>query len=442
MSSGCALCLRIGFGEQRQFETGATSSPMKSAGNSKNDVVSRLPTHDFFDRRNSFMFFKLFRNSKILFFIVALVSNATVVAVALAYLRSSLGGSAWQTSLGTLYLVGLVGCLFSALLSLIATQYLILAPLRRLTQFTRDLADGKRFAFEANYETEAEELSLIGRSIREMSLNQQMLLRLVQEASGSVSTSAHSLEGITQRAFNHIGEAVSGINQIAESIDSVSKNTQAAAVSSRQAVKDAQEGRSLVVEMVQVMKDAQFAVTESAGFITALGKRSGQIAKIVDEITRLADQTNVLSLNAAIEAVRAGEAGKGFGVVAAEVGKLAESSAKSAQQVTALMEKVHEETQSAVDRSVKAGRKVTEGYRLIQEMEKRFLTITEEVNQMTYQMQWMADHIDAIAASVKNATASSAEQSAAMEQISSNSKELAQVVEKLRLLIAPVQPKI
>lgn len=115
------------------------------------------------------------------------------------------------------------------------------------------------------------------------------------------------------------------------------------------------------------MSEIKDAVGEAAGKVAALGAKSDQIGAIVETIDDIAEQTNLLALNAAIEAARAGEQGKGFAVVADEVRKLAERSSRATKEIAALIDEVQRETQKAVDAMESGASKVDAGSGLAQE---------------------------------------------------------------------------
>jgi len=261
------------------------------------------------------------------------------------------------------------------------------------------------------------------------------LIGQVRGSSDQVATSSKALSEITQQSSGNITQAVQVMTQISQSMGQVAQATQSVAASVQEAGLSAQRGGKLATDVVGKMKQAQESVSSAAGFIHELGKRSSQIGNIVDLITKIADQTNLLSLNAAIEAARAGESGRGFAVVAEEIRKLAESSAESAQQITALIREVQDETTRAIETTEKGNREVAEGYRIILEAEKLFSSISTEVNQVNTQVSAMASNTQQVAASTEEATASSEELSAAIEQVSTNSGELAQIVQRLRGLV-------
>ena len=174
---------------------------------------------------------------------------------------------------------------------------------------------------------------------------------------------------------------------------------------SREAVSRADGGNQAVDKAVQQMKGVEDTVRTSADIVGKLGERSQEIGQIVDTITGIADQTNLLALNAAIEAARAGEAGRGFAVVADEVRKLAEASQESAGRISSLIQSIQQDTTAAVD-SMQAGHtQVAEGAKSVEGLKANFREIVDLVEHTSAQMQEIAASIAGVS-----------EDSAAMER--------------------------
>ncbi len=133
--------------------------------------------------------------------------------------------------------------------------------------------------------------------------------------------------------------AVSEVAKIAEEADRIATR----------ASEDAHTGDEAVARTIEGMKTISDTMENTARVITGLGKRSQEIGKILEVIEEIADQTNLLALNAAIEAARAGEAGRGFAVVADEVRKLAERSVEATKEIGEVMRQVQQETTDAVE---------------------------------------------------------------------------------------------
>ena len=142
--------------------------------------------------------------------------------------------------------------------------------------------------------------------------------------------------------------------QLTETMRHVNHNASETAGISETSSKLSSAGAIIAQEASGEMERISASVTQSAKVVNALGERSAQISGIVQTIREIADQTNLLALNAAIEAARAGEQGRGFAVVADEVRKLAERTAKATQEITRMIDEIQGETNSAIT-SIEAG---------------------------------------------------------------------------------------
>ncbi|MBW7900277.1 MAG: HAMP domain-containing protein [Rhodocyclaceae bacterium] len=190
----------------------------------------------------------------------------------------------------------------------------------------------------------------------------------VNETVRNVRINADAVAGAAERTATSSGqvalssenqsEAASGmaaaVEQTTVGIDHISANARQAREISERSGELSRQGGDLVGTVVAEMGELAEAVAASAAAVEGLGRRSDEISSIVEVIKEIADQTNLLALNAAIEAARAGEAGRGFAVVADEVRKLAERTTKSTQQISGMIHAVQEETRAAVA-AMKAG---------------------------------------------------------------------------------------
>jgi twitching motility protein PilJ len=170
----------------------------------------------------------------------------------------------------------------------------------------------------------------------------------VASAASATENTAGNLSKAAENQAKEIGAATRAINEMAVSIDQVSSNAAESAAVAERAVDIANNGAHVVQATIQGMDTIRGQIQETSKRIKRLGESSQEIGDIVSLINDIADQTNILSLNAAIQASMAGDAGRGFAVVADEVQRLAERSSAATKQIAALVKTIQTDTNEAV----------------------------------------------------------------------------------------------
>nr|WP_284143292.1 HAMP domain-containing methyl-accepting chemotaxis protein [Metabacillus flavus] len=349
-------------------------------------------------------------------------------------------------------------------------------PLKEMTAIAQSVAGGNLAAGRVKESTK-DEVGVLAQSINKMVDNLRTLILEVSQASEHVASSAEELtasaeqgsnaaEGITgltqelasgsEKQLLTVSESSRYFNQMYESVEEILSKAKSASDSARNTSNKAIIGNGAITTSIEQMNSIQANVLNLSAVIKELGNRSYEIGKIVDVITGIADQTNLLALNAAIEAARAGEQGKGFAVVADEVRKLAEQSAASAKQIFTLINLIQDSTNRAVNGMEETTNEVSAGITIVQTAGDSFKEIISstkgvaiEIEEMSGSVNELADNTEKVSQSTKEisqvaeessagvrmAAASSEEQLAAMEEITSSAVMLAKMAEDLQNVI-------
>ncbi|MFH1194382.1 MAG: methyl-accepting chemotaxis protein [bacterium] len=250
-----------------------------------------------------------------------------------------------------------------------STLEAIIMPFSESKNVLEKIADGDLTArMNGDYKGD---FNLIKNSINELadSFNNTLVeftdaIEATASASHQISSSAEEMAAGSQEQSAQTSEVASAIEEMTRTIIENTKNTTFAAERAKSSGEKAIEGGKVVEETIDGMSRIADVVNSSAATVETLGNSSNQIGEIIQVIDDIADQTNLLALNAAIEAARAGEQGRGFAVVADEVRKLAERTTKATKEIASMIKKIQLDTAEAVE-SIQTGKEEVERGKLL-----------------------------------------------------------------------------
>lgn len=370
------------------------------------------------------------------------------------------------------YINTTISLLISTIVILICVRYIILKPLYKIEEAIKKASEGDLSGIiEHNLK---DEMGRLSNSYNTMILNLNNILKSSHTTITTVADYSDQLNTSTMennKAIEHISissqenatgaegqaqnasELVKTVKEIAIGMEKSASSIHVVSLTANSAKNAAKSGNQLVHDVIQQMKEIYIASEKTSDIMRSLELKSQKIGDIIEILTQIAKQTNLLALNATIEAARAGENGKGFAIVANEIRKLAEESAKAGVNITNIIVDIQQETNKAVESMDKGIFLVKNGTKLMGETGDNFNDIMKDVEEVSVQAQEvstlieqvkdstviMVKMIEDIAAiseqasgNIHTVSASIEEQNASMEEVSSIIVELNEITHNLQ----------
>ncbi len=345
----------------------------------------------------------------------------------------------------------IISTVLALLLGIVAAWLItrqIILPLRTTLADIERIASGDLTATTAV--TRRDELGALQKGIQQMGTILRELIGGIRDGVSQISSAAEQLSAVTMQTSAGVNsqkeetdQVATAMHEMSATVQEVARNAELAAQAATDADREAREGDRVVAEVVAQIERMASEVIRSSEAMTALQSDSDKIGSVMNVIRAVAEQTNLLALNAAIEAARAGEAGRGFAVVADEVRGLAQRTQKSTeeieglvtalqngtQQVSAIMQNSRSLTESSVELTRSAGTslaRITSTVSNIQAMNQQIATAAEEQSAVA----------EEISRSVVNVRDVSEQTAAASEETAASSVELARLGSHLQTMVS------
>ncbi|MBD7985503.1 methyl-accepting chemotaxis protein [Sporosarcina sp. Sa2YVA2] len=372
--------------------------------------------------------------------------------------------------------VVLISAVVIGLIAIVLFARHLSRPIGLITNQVEKMAQGDLTIESLNVKNK-DEIGTLATYFNEMTVNLKVMIAEVADSSIQVAATSEELSASSEETSKSVEQVSSSILELAEGADhqvETTDNANDVAVemskeliristyidqvnaTSNNTSSMAHAGTTVIEQTIASMHTIQSETATTTEMINALGDKSNEIGKIVSMITDVSEQTNLLALNAAIEAARAGEHGKGFAVVADEVKKLAEQSGNAANQVNHLIVAIQQEIKDSVDAINKGQHSVNSGIQLADEAGNTFKGITTAVNEVTHQISDISQVVQRVvggaeamvktidetariagnsADHTQNIAAAAEQQTASIEEIAAASETLAKMAEGLQLSI-------
>jgi len=299
---------------------------------------------------------------------------------------SAKAGEHYDSAITGIVVVSVIAALATVALALLLTRSIV-TPLNRALEAARTIAGGNLVQVISDDGKDEP-----GRLLKALADMQASLRKTIEQIAGSATqlgAAAEELSAVTQESsrglqqqHNEIEQAATAVNEMTAAVEEVARNAVSTSEASNQSTQAAREGRTRVVETVDAIQTMTHDVQTTASMIEGLAVQGRDIGKVLDVIRAIAEQTNLLALNAAIEAARAGEAGRGFAVVADEVRALAHRTAQSTQEIEKMVAGIQNGTGEAVQSMQQSNQRTQSTLELARAAGVALEQITQSIHQI------------------------------------------------------------
>ena len=326
---------------------------------------------------------------------------------------------------------------------------MLVKPIRLIIDRIKDIAQGEGDLTKRVDQNRGDEIGELGKWFNAFVAKIHDVIAEVSDATREVAAAATEIAASSDEMAAGMSEQSSQVMQISSAIEEMSASVVEVARKSSEAASNAsesgqvaQKGGEVVNETIAGMNAISDAVTAGAASVTELGKRGEQIGEIIEVINDIADQTNLLALNAAIEAARAGEHGRGFAVVADEVRKLADRTTKATEEIAESIKAIQSETGEAVqrmnggtdqvdkgvERATEAGRSLQQIVSGAQEVASMIQSIAAAAEEQSAASEEVSRSVDAVSAVTRQATEGASQAAQAAGQLSTKAEQLQKLI--------------
>lgn len=380
----------------------------------------------------------------------AMVNVASAISIATVSISSYASGANGGTDNAMHYVI--TGVVMQAVVGIPAyfVANSIAKPILKMAQMAEKIGQGD-LTVDVMQTKSDDELGKLTQAFNQMIINLRQLVSRVRDGSSMVALNTDQVVSSTEQMN-------SSVQQISSTIQQISKGSQTQA-------RELEETSKVVTKLTKNMKDlarkanttaeltrevgiisesgsksaseADFRMSkiisvtdDSARKIRELAERSGEITAVLEVIRKIADQTNLLALNAAIEAARAGEAGRGFAVVADEVKRLAEGSAKSSEEIDVLIKQIQDDAKATVQSITGGSKEISEGRLVIDKALKALNEIATKVKEVSINVTDVANTTQAQLSEIEQLSRAASEIAAVSEQNASATEEASAATEE------------